>query len=197
MKAVLSDLDGVLVDSHGSIRRAWQAWTTRHRLDFGAVWAVHPGRPSIDVVRQVAPHLDAVSEAEWIDLHQARDTLGVVALPGALELFERVERVAVVTSCTDPLARARLGAIGLAIPAVLVTSDLLSAGKPSPEGYLRGARELGADPAECVVLEDAPAGVAAGRAAGAYVVGIGTPDVLPDAHEHAPHIAAWLARAAR
>lgn len=194
MKAVLSDLDGVLVDSHGSIRRTWSRWSERHGLDFDAVWAAHPGRPSIEVVRELAPHLDEVVEAGWIDLDQAGDTEGVVALPGAHELFAEIEAVAIVTSCIDPLARSRLAAAGLPVPSVFVTSDLLRHGKPSPEGYLRAARELGVDPADCVVLEDAPAGVAAGVAAGAYVVGIGTFEVLPDAHEHARNIADWLTR---
>lgn len=195
MKAVLSDLDGVLVDSHGSIERAWRAWCARRGVAFAPLWAAHPGRPSADVVAQFAPRLDVAAEAAWIDGAQADDTRGVVALPGARDLFARAERLAVVTSCTDRLARSRLAAAGLQPPGVLVTSDLLARGKPDPEGYLRAARELGAEPAGCVVLEDAPAGVAAGRAAGAYVVGIGTPEVLPDAHEHAPDIAAWLRRA--
>ena len=99
-----------------------------------------------------------------------------------------------MTSCTVPLATARLRAAGLAVPAVLVTPERLSRGKPDPEGYLLAARELGAAPAECVVLEDAPAGIEAGRAAGMHVVGITTthdPAEL-DAHELAPSIAAWL-----
>jgi sugar-phosphatase len=103
--------------------------------------------------------------------------------------------VAIVTSCTVPLATARLRAAGLAVPAVLVTPERLSRGKPDPEGYLLAARELGAAPADCVVLEDAPAGIEAGRAAGMHVVGITTthePKDL-DAHELAPSIAAWLA----
>ena len=100
-----------------------------------------------------------------------------------------------MTSCTVPLATARLRAVGLAVPPVLVTPERLSRGKPDPEGYLLAARELGAAPADCVVFEDAPAGIRAGRAAGMHVVGITTthdPAEL-DAHELAPSIAAWLA----
>jgi mannitol-1-/sugar-/sorbitol-6-phosphatase len=97
-------------------------------------------------------------------------------LPGAAELLGGGVGVpvAVVTSCPDALARVRLSAVDLPVPEVMVTSDRVSAGKPDPEGYRLAASELGVDPAECVVFEDAPAGIAAGRAAGAVVVGITT-----------------------
>jgi sugar-phosphatase len=155
---------------------------------------VQHGRPSGEVIAVLAPQLDAAAESRAIDLRQADDVEGVVALPGAHELFTGPDPVAIVTSCTVPLATARLRAVGLAVPQVLVTPERLSRGKPDPEGYLLAARELGAAPADCVVLEDAPAGVEAGRAAGMHVVGITTthdPTEL-DAHELAPSIAAWL-----
>ena len=105
------------------------------------------------------------------------------------------DRIAVVTSCTGDLARARLAAAGLEPPAVLVTADRLRRGKPDPEGYLLAARELGADPAGCVVLEDAPAGIEAGRAAGMRVVGVLTthaPEALSAADERVATVADWL-----
>src|SRR5258708_4742729 len=105
-----------------------------------------------------------------------------------------------VTWCRVPLVGARLGATGLPAPPVLVTPERVSRGKPHPEGYLRAAAELGAQPDECVVLEDAPAGVAAGRAAGMRVVGVlttQTAEGLPGAHEHVADVGAWLAARVR
>jgi mannitol-1-/sugar-/sorbitol-6-phosphatase len=197
MTVVLSDLDGVLVDSHASIMRAWRWWGERHGVARDAIEAVQHGRPSGEVIAALAPGVDAAAESRAIDLRQAADTDGVVALPGAADLLRDLapDRVAIVTSCTVPLATARLRAAGLAAPGVLVTPERLRAGKPDPEGYLLAARELGADPAECTVLEDAPAGVAAGRAAGMHVVGVLTthaPGELAEADEHVASVAAWL-----
>jgi mannitol-1-/sugar-/sorbitol-6-phosphatase len=192
---ILSDLDGVLVDSHDSIMRAWRWWGAKHGVEAAAIEGVQHGRPSGEIIALLAPTLDAAAESRAIDLRQADDVDGVVALPGAHDLFAGSDPVAVVTSCMVALATARLGAAGLAVPQVLVTPERLSRGKPDPEGYLLAARELGAAPADCVVLEDAPAGVEAGQAAGMYVVGITTthdPAELA-ADELAPSIAAWLA----
>jgi sugar-phosphatase len=197
---VLSDLDGVLVDSHASIMRAWRWWTARQGLGAAAADAIPQGRPSGDVIAGLAPGVDVAAESRAIDRYQADDTGGVVALPGAADLLARFapDRVAIVTSCTAPLAAARLRAAGLAAPAVLVTADRLARGKPDPEGYLLAAQELGADPAGCVVLEDAPAGVEAGRAAGMRVVGVLTTHSareLAAAHERVATVADWLRRA--
>jgi sugar-phosphatase len=196
MKAILSDLDGVLVDSHASIMRSWRWWGALHGVEADVIAAIEHGRPSGEVIAALVPDVDALQESRAIDLRQAGDVDDIVSLPGAQELFAGLHPVAVVTSCTDTLAKARLGAAGLLVPEVLVTPERLSRGKPDPEGYLLAARELGFEPADCVVFEDAPAGVDAGRAAGMHVVGITTthdPAEL-DAHELAPSVAAWLAR---
>jgi mannitol-1-/sugar-/sorbitol-6-phosphatase len=194
---VLSDLDGVLVDSHASIMRAWRTWGAHHGLASAAIESVEQGRPSGEIVAALAPHLDAAEESRALDLTQAADTAGVVALPGARELLEGEGPVAVVTSCTVPLATARLRAGGLAVPEVLVTADRLTRGKPDPEGYLLAAAELGARPGDCVVLEDAPAGLQAGRAAGMRVVAITTTHAREelDADEYVASVAEWLAAA--
>ena len=195
MTVILSDLDGVLVDSHASIMRAWRWWGALHGVESAAIEGVQQGRPSGEVIASLAPGLDAEAESRAIDLRQADDTDGVIALPGASRLLAGSDPVAVVTSCTVPLATARLRAAGLPVPDVLVTPERLSRGKPDPEGYLLAATALGAAAADCVVFEDAPAGIEAGRAAGMHVVGITTthaPEEL-DAHELAPSIAAWLA----
>jgi sugar-phosphatase len=195
---VLSDLDGVLVDSQASIMRAWRRWGRRHDVEREAIDAVRHGRPTGEIVAALTPGLDVDAEARALDLEQAEDCGDVVALPGAAAVLRAFapDRVAVVTSCTAALAEARLRAAGLARPDVLVTSDRLARGKPDPEGYLVAARDLGAEPSGCVVLEDSPAGVQAGRAAGMRVVGVLTthaPADLAEAHERVASVAEWLA----
>jgi mannitol-1-/sugar-/sorbitol-6-phosphatase len=201
MTFVLSDLDGVLVDSHASIMRTWRWWAARHGIERETIDAVEQGRPSGEVVAALAPHLDPAAEELALNRRQAEDVADVVALPGAAHVLRAFapDRIAIVTSCTVPLARARLGAAGLEAPPVLVTPERLRRGKPDPEGYLLAARELGADPGDCVVLEDAPAGVAAGRAAGMRVVGVLTThaaDDLAEADERVATVAEWLDRVA-
>jgi mannitol-1-/sugar-/sorbitol-6-phosphatase len=199
MTVVLSDLDGVLVDSQASIMRAWRRWGRAHGVEREAIDAVRHGRPTTEIVAALTPQLDVAAEARALDLGQAEDSADVVALPGAAEVLRAFgpDAVAVVTSCIAELAQARLRAAGLEPPAVLVTSDRLRRGKPDPEGYLLAARELGADPAECVVLEDSPGGVRAGRDAGMRVVGVLTTHAaedVADAHERVATVAEWLER---
>ena len=162
MRYVLSDLDGVLVDSGDAVERVWREWAVDRGVDPDAVVRAMHGVPARGVLERVAPHLLSDEEIERIDaLHAAT---GGDALPGAAELLGGVPagRLAVVTSCSPPLAAARLQASGLPAPAVLITSDMTPRGKPFPDPYLAGAAALGADPSECLVIEDAPAGVAAG-----------------------------------
>ncbi|WP_320672844.1 HAD-IA family hydrolase [Patulibacter defluvii] len=173
--AILSDLDGTLVDSTTAVLRVWHGWMA----DRGIVPPDHHphGIPAREVVAMLAPHLDPVAEADELERREIADLDGVVALPGARELLDPAAAggrppVAIVTSCTVPLAAARLGACGLPAPPLLVTSERTARVKPHPDPYLMAARELGVDPAACVVLEDAPAGIAAGRAAGMRVVAV-------------------------
>lgn len=173
MRALLSDLDGVLVDSTTAVERSWRAFARREALDPDAVVAHAHGVPSRAVIERVAPHLDAAAEARRVEREQVQDPAGATALPGAHALLTAPpRRFAVVTSCTDSLARGRLAAAGLPVPEVLVTADTLRCGKPDPEGYLAAAARLGVTPRDCVVVEDAPAGVAAGLAAGMTVVAV-------------------------
>jgi HAD superfamily hydrolase (TIGR01509 family) len=172
--AVLSDLDGVLVDSGAAIERTWREFARRHALAPAEVVAASHGRRSVDLIRLVAPHLNAEAEAARVEQDEIDSAPGLRPLPGARELVESVpaDRFAIVTSGTRALAVARLNAAGLPVPAVLVTADEVEDGKPHPEGYLRAAELLGVDPAHSVVLEDAPAGVEAGRAAGMTVIAV-------------------------
>jgi sugar-phosphatase len=183
-RAVLSDLDGVLVDSTGSTTRAWRSFAERNGLDPEVILAEMHGRRSEDLVRLVAPGLDAPREAADVERRQTDDSDDVRALPGARELIAAIppDRFAIVTSCPEPLARARLRAAGLPVPAVLITSERVGAGKPDPEGYVNAARTLGVDPAHCLVLEDAPVGVAAGLAAGMTVFAVVTTHAEADLH---------------
>jgi sugar-phosphatase len=172
--AVLSDLDGTLIDSREPIRRAWGDFAARHGLDPAVVLAFVQGRPSSESVRLLAPDADPDHEARRQERLEVEDTDGIIALPGAAELLTSSHRVAIVTSCSTVLAHARLEAAGLPIPEVLVTFDDVARGKPDPECFLLGARRMGADPRRCVVLEDAPAGITAGHLAGAAVIAVRT-----------------------
>jgi sugar-phosphatase len=171
--AVLSDLDGVLVDSMAATTRAWAAWGARHGLDGAAIQAANHGKPAAEVVAQFVPPEAIAEEAAVLERLEVTDTDGVVALPGAAGVLA-LPTVAIATSCVMPLARVRIAAAGLDAPAVLVTSDQVGKGKPAPDSYLLAAERLGLDPADCLVLEDAPAGVAAGRAAGCAVWAVTT-----------------------
>jgi len=173
-RAVLSDLDGVLVDSAAVIEQTWRGFADRHGLDPDEVVAAGHGRRSIDLIWLVAPHLDAEIEAANVEREEIAQASGLRPLPGARELVDAVpaERFAIVTSGSRALALARLRAAGLPVPAVLVTAEEVDDGKPHPAGYLRAAELLGVDPAHSVVLEDAPAGVEAGRAAGMTVIAV-------------------------
>jgi sugar-phosphatase len=194
-QAILSDLDGVLVDSGDSIEETWRSWAASRAIDFALLDGRFHGVPSLAVIARVAPHLDARAEAAAVEQMEI-DNPAATVLPGATALLGGAAGlpVAIVTSCTDALARARLGEAGLPIPEIMVTADRVANGKPDPEGYLAAAAALGFDPAVCLVLEDAPAGIAAGRTAGATVVGITTTHAREKLHE-AHRLAASVAEA--
>src|ERR1700680_2708722 len=172
--AILFDLDGVLVDSTGAVDREWREWARREGGDGGAVMAIAHGVRTIEVIRRVAPQLDADAEAWEIENEEASDQHGVRVMPGAVALVNSIPegRWGVVTSGTRLLASARLQFCGLPVPKVLVTADDVEHGKPHPEPYLRGAAKLGFEPNDCLVIEDAPAGIRAARAAGMKVIGL-------------------------
>ena len=172
--AILFDLDGVLCDSTRAVDREWREWAARKGVDGDAIMAIAHGVRTVEVIRRVAPHLDAEAEAEAIENHEAQDHRGVVVMPGAVDLVKSIPdgRWGVVTSGTRPLATNRLRYCGLPVPEVLVTSDDVTNGKPHPEPYLKGAKKLGFRPAECLVIEDAPAGIQSARAGGMKVIGL-------------------------
>jgi mannitol-1-/sugar-/sorbitol-6-phosphatase len=174
VSAVLFDLDGVLVESREATERVWLDWARANGIGDDELRSAMHGVRSVEVVRALRPELDSVAESEAIERRQAEDVAGLRAIPGAAEALRalREERVAVVTSATRDLAAARLGAVGIELPAVVVYAGDVSRGKPDPEGYLTAARRLGVDPAEALVVEDSPPGIEAGRAAGAATVAV-------------------------
>ncbi len=174
ISAVLFDLDGVLVESKEATERVWLDWASRNGIDERELRSAMHGVRSVEVVRALRPGLDAEAEAEGIEGRQAEDVSDVRAIPGAAAALRslRPARVAVVTSATRPLAHARLAAAGIELPEIVVYADDVSRGKPDPEGYLTAARRLGVEPSEALVVEDAPPGIEAGRAAGAATVGV-------------------------
>lgn len=183
VRAILFDMDGTLIDTKGPVERSWRAWAARHDLDPEAILAVCHGVRSIETVRRFAPAgTDIDDEVRLVEECYTSDTEGVRAVPGALELLQSLprHRWAVVTSAPHDMARKRIAQAGLPLPDLLIGADSVTQGKPHPEGYRTAAEKLGFDPRETVVFEDAPAGLAAGNAAGAWVIGLTT--TLP-AHE--------------
>ena len=187
-RALLLDMDGTLVNSDASVERVWRRWAERHGLDGDEVMKVVHGRQGYASMALLLP--ERPMEQNHADnarmlADETADTDGVVAIPGAPEFLASLAGLphALVTSADVPLSTARMAAAGLDLPEVRVTAESVGASKPDPEGFLKGAAELGIAPADCVVFEDSGAGIAAGRAAGMTVVGIG-----PRAAIHEPDV---------
>jgi mannitol-1-/sugar-/sorbitol-6-phosphatase len=175
-KGLLFDLDGVLVDSTPAVARAWSAWAARHGFVAEDVVRKAHGRPSMTTIKELLPHGDHEAENRAMEQCEISDVKDVVALPGATQLVESLPpgRWTIVTSCTRPLAKVRISAGGLPVPEQLVTSSDVKKGKPDPEPYLAGVARLQLAPEDCVVVEDAPAGIRAGKAAGMRVLALRT-----------------------
>jgi sugar-phosphatase len=188
-RAILFDLDGVLVDSRRCIERIWRTWAATRGLDAEPFLRVAHGRRTAETLRLVAPDLDAAAEVGALDAMEAVETQGLSVAPGATTLVSRLPPScwAIVTSGSRAVATLRLRTAGLPVPRVLVTSEEVRRGKPDPEGYLTAATRLAVAPADCVVVEDSPAGVAAGKGAGMRVIAVLTTHSavsLTEADEH-------------
>jgi len=175
-RGVLFDLDGVLVDSTPAVARVWTKWAVKHGFVPDKVVSRAHGRPSITTIRELLPHADHVAENREVERGEIEDVEGVIPLPGALELLQALpqDRWAIATSCSRRLAEVRIRAAELPLPKHLITSSDVQRGKPDPEPYLKAAKILGLAPADCIVIEDAPAGIRAGKAAGARVFALRT-----------------------
>ena len=185
-EAILFDLDGVLVDSNEVVVRTWQSWAKARGLDPDRILEVAHGRRTAETIRLVAPNLDADAEATELERIEDGDLDGVLEIEGARELLWSLppDAWAIVTSGARPVATRRMEHLGLPLPERLVTSEDVEKGKPHPEPYLKGAELVGAAPEACVVIEDAPSGVSAAKAAGMRVVAVATTyraDELSDA----------------
>jgi sugar-phosphatase len=187
-RALLLDMDGTLVNSDAAVERVWRRWSERHGLDGDEVMKVVHGRQGYASMALLLP--GRPMEQNYADnarmlAEETADTEGVVPIPGAPEFLASLRGLphALVTSADVPLSTARMAAAGLDLPEVRVTAESVGASKPDPEGFLKGAAELGVAPADCVVFEDSGAGIAAGRSAGMTVVGVG-----PRAAFHAPDV---------
>ncbi len=185
-RALLLDMDGTLVNSDAVVERIWRRWAHRHGLDGDEVMKVVHGRQghaSMALLLPERPHEQNLAENARMLAEETADTEGVVPVPGAPEFMAALRGLphALVTSADVALSTARMAAAGLALPDVRITAESVGASKPDPEGFLKGAAELGVAPADCVVFEDSGAGIAAGRAAGMRVIGVG-----PRAAAHGP-----------
>ncbi|MER7834411.1 HAD-IA family hydrolase [Streptomyces sp. NPDC096040] len=177
-RALLLDMDGTLVNSDAVVERIWRRWSERHGLDGDEVMKVVHGRQghaSMAVLLPDRPMQQNLADNARMLAEETADMDGVVEVPGAAAFLAALSGLphALVTSADVPLSTARMAAAGLPLPAVRITAESVGASKPDPEGFLKGAAELGVAPADCVVFEDSGAGIAAGRAAGMRVVGVG------------------------
>jgi len=175
--AILFDIDGTLVDSTAAVVRTWTTWAAKHGIDADEVLRVCHGRRTEDTLGMFLPAEELATATAEIEQWDLADLDDVRALPGTQNLLRRLlpaDRWAAVTSGSRELMQARLTAAGLPIPEVLVSAEAVEAGKPEPEGYLKAAAALGRDIRRCLVVEDAPAGIHAGRAAGARVLAVTT-----------------------
>lgn len=184
MRAVLFDVDGVLIDSYGGYRKVWGQWSEARELDFPTVWAATHGRRPIDAINDVAPHLDPAFEYEQLRtiMHQIGDQFP--PMPGAAALTSSLPAAqwGVVTSGQKRTVLRRFEQSGIPSPTVFIDGSDVVIGKPDPAGYLLGGSLLGADPVQCLVVEDAPDGVRAGKAAGMTVLAVATTHTTQELH---------------
>ncbi len=189
-KGFLFDLDGTLVDSLPVVERSWCHWADRHGIDHQDVLNFIHGKQAITSLRYFLagrPEEEIQAEFKYLEQIEATDTEGITALPGARELLEHLSEAqipwAIVTSGSVPVAHARHKAAGLPTPDVFITAERVKRGKPEPDAFLLGAELLGLAPAECVVVEDAAAGVLAGLNAGSHVIAVNVPAGSPRLEE--------------
>ena len=193
-KAILFDLDGTLIDSAARIRRLWQSWAERHGIQPESIYQVMHGRRAGEIIEMFAPHLQIEDEVRDVESDEVSDMHDVQAYAGAFALLNGLSRAqwAIVTSGSRQVSEAKLRHVNLPMPSVFITSEKVKAGKPAPEGYLLAAQQLQVQPTACVAIEDAPAGVKAGKAAGMYVIAVmstHTPVELNEADRIIQHLA--------
>jgi sugar-phosphatase len=181
-QALLFDMDGVLINSIPAVERVWSRWAAERGFNVHEVLRHAHGRPSIATLRDLLPDADHEAENRIIEQAEIDDVEGIVPLPGVKELLAALphDRWAIVTSCTRPLAEVRIRAAGLPTPELFITANEIMHGKPNAEPYLKGAAGLGFSPEQCIVVEDALAGIASGKNAGARVIAFTTTASIDD-----------------
>lgn len=184
-EALLFDMDGVLINSTPAVARVWRQWAIERGFNPDEVVARAHGRPSLTTVKEYLPNADHEAENREVERREIEDLEGVIPLPGALELLNSLpeDRWTIVTSCTRALAEVRIRAAGLPLPRTLVTANDIRNGKPHPDPYLKGALKLRFPATQCIVVEDVPAGVRSGKAAGAKVMAFTTTVQVEDLRE--------------
>jgi mannitol-1-/sugar-/sorbitol-6-phosphatase len=181
-QALLFDMDGVLINSIPAVERVWSRWAAERGFNVQEVLRHAHGRPSIATLRDLLPDADHEAENRIVEQAEIDDVADIVPLPGVKELLAALphDRWAIVTSCTRPLAEVRIRAAGLPTPELFITANEIMHGKPNAEPYLKGAAGLGFSPQECIVVEDALAGIASGKNAGARVIAFTTTASMDD-----------------
>jgi sugar-phosphatase len=184
-KGILFDMDGVLVSSIGSVVRSWRRWAKLYDVPNAESFEIPHGVRAKDIIKTLLPDVDLQVAVQVIEDIEAEDVADLRVLPGVKRLLAELppERWAIVTSSTRRLLLARLGAAELPVPERIIGGDMVERGKPDPEPYRRGAELLGFRPEECVVVEDAPSGVGAGKAAGCRVLAVLGTHSAKDLHE--------------
>jgi sugar-phosphatase len=188
-KGILFDMDGVLISSIGSVNRCWRRWAAMYGIPDAENYEIPHGMRAIEVIKSLRPDIDPLEGLRVIEDMEIEDTEDMKVLPGVRALLASLppDRWRIVTSATERLLIARLKVVGLPVPERLISADTVEQGKPHPEPYLRGAALLGLAPKDCVVIEDAPSGVSAGKAAGCRVLGVLTSHLAEELTE-----ADWL-----
>ncbi|PAW49722.1 glycerol-3-phosphatase [Pseudomonas moraviensis] len=179
--AFLFDMDGTVLNSIAAAERVWAAWAERHGVDVETFLPTIHGARAIDTIRRLnLPGVDAEAQAAFIAQAEIDDVEGIVQIPGAAAFLDSLpaQRWAMVTSAPRDLALRRMAAAGIAEPAVMITAEDVTAGKPDPAGYRLAAQRLGLDPADCLIFEDATVGIQAAEAAGAALM------IITTTHQH-------------
>ena len=184
-EAIIFDMDGVLVDSEVLNEKHWKLWAEKENVSLEWIMSIHHGVPAVQTIATVAPHLDAATEARWFEENLSQDLDGLLAFDGVHEMLGGLPdgKWAIGTSAPKIIAFNRLEYLSLPIPPIVVTIDDVERGKPAPDPYLKVAKGLGVEPEDCVVIEDAPAGIQAAKAAGARVIGIPTTNAVDALHD--------------
>lgn len=185
IRAVLFDMDGVLISSIAADERSWLRWAKLHGMqDTFSIHSTH-GRRTIDTIRALRPDLDLTVELNRMEEFDAEDTLGLTLYPGVRDLLAELAPTqwSIVTSASERVMRHRLGVLGVSLPLHVVTADDVNFGKPNPEPYQLGAVQLGVKPSDCLVIEDAPSGIRAGKSAGSPVLAVASSHTPQELHE--------------